>query len=140
MVMHILKGDSTLRNLEHVQMDGSGMAYLFFFDKQDHRGLKYDATQALRMHVAEAFSEWISHSAHFTVIPLPLGSGWCQAVATSERCWPRSRVEYQDCPAHNLISSKLDSALKLVGSAPISMACLGQTKETGGCTPRAPIS
>ena len=46
-VMHILKGDPTLRDLEHVQVDSPGMAYLFFFDKQGHRGLKYDATQAL---------------------------------------------------------------------------------------------
>ena len=88
------EGDPALRDLEHVQVDAPGMAYLFFFDKQGHRGLKYDATQALRMHVAEVFSEWISHSAHFAVIPLPLMEGWCQAVATSERHWQRSRVEY----------------------------------------------
>ena len=34
MVMHVLKGDPTLRNLEHVQVDGPGVAYLFFFNKQ----------------------------------------------------------------------------------------------------------
>ena len=51
MVMHILKGDPALRDLEHVQVDGPGMAYLFFSDKQGHRGLKYDAAQTLRMHV-----------------------------------------------------------------------------------------
>ena len=28
------------------------------------------------MHVAEAFSEWIFHSAHFAIIPLPLVLGW----------------------------------------------------------------
>ena len=33
MVMHILKGDATLRDLEHVQVDGPGLAYLFFFAK-----------------------------------------------------------------------------------------------------------
>ena len=57
MVMHILKGDPTLRDLEHVQVDGPGMAYLLFFDKQGHRGLKFDATQTLQTHVAEVFSE-----------------------------------------------------------------------------------
>ena len=57
MVIHILKGDPALRDLEHVQVDCPGVAYLFFFDKQGHRGLKHDATQALRMHVVEAFSE-----------------------------------------------------------------------------------
>ena len=74
-VMHVLKADPTLRDLEHVQVDGPGAAYLFF-NKQGHRGLKHDAAQALRTHVAEAFSEWISHSAHFTVIPLPLAESW----------------------------------------------------------------
>ena len=139
--MHILKGDPTLRDLEHVQVDTPGMAYLFFFDKQGHRGLTYDAAQALRRHVAEVFSEWISHSAHFAIISLPLAEGWHQAVAASERCWQRSRVEYQDCLMHNLISSELDSALQLVGSAPASMVHLGQTEETGGGhTPRVPIS
>ena len=43
MVMHILKGDPTLRDLKHVQVDGPGTAYLFFFDKQGHRGLALDA-------------------------------------------------------------------------------------------------
>ena len=85
MVMHILKGDPTLRDLEYVQVDGPGMAYLFFFDNQGHRGLKDDATQALRKHMVEAFLEWISCSAHFAIIPLPLVDGWCQAVAASER-------------------------------------------------------
>ena len=77
MVMHILKGDPTMRDLEHVQVDGPGTAYLFFFDKQGHRGLTLDATQTLRTHVGEAFAEWISCSAHFSVIPLPLVEGWC---------------------------------------------------------------
>ena len=91
--------------------------------------------------MAEAFPEWISHSSDFTVIPLPLVEGWCWAVATSDRHQQRSRVEYQDCPMYNLISSKLDSAPQLVGSALTSMACLGSTEETGGGhTPRASIS
>ena len=36
MVMYILKGDLALRDLEHVQVDGPGVAYLFF-NKQGHR-------------------------------------------------------------------------------------------------------
>ena len=36
MVLHVLMSDPTLRDLEHVQVDGPGMAYLFFFDKQSH--------------------------------------------------------------------------------------------------------
>ena len=38
MVMHVLKGDPALKDLEHVQVDGPGTAYLFFFDKQGCRG------------------------------------------------------------------------------------------------------
>ena len=125
MVMHILKGDPTLRDLEHVQVDGPGMAYLFFFDKQGCRGLKDEAAQALRTHVAEAFSEWISCSAHFAIIPLPLTDGWHRAVAASERHRRRSRAEYQNPPMQNLIFSESDSTLQLVGSALTSMVCLG---------------
>ena len=130
MVLHVLKGDPTLRDLEHVQVGSPSMVYLFFYDKQGCRGLKGDTAQALQMHVVEAFSEWISHSAHFVVIP----SCWWRAGG-------RSRAEYPDCPVHNLISSKLDSTLPLVGSAPPSIAWMGQAEETGcGCTPRVPTS
>ena len=141
MDMHVLNGDPALRDLEHVQVDGPGAVYLFF-NKQGCRGLEHDAAQALRMHVVEAFSEWNSHSTHFAVTPLPLAAeGSHQAVATSERCQRRSRVEHPDCPMHNLISSGLDSAPQLVGSVPTSMVCLGQTEETGGgCIPRTPFS
>ena len=62
-----------------------------------------------------------SHSAHFAIIPLPLAEGWHWAVTASERRHQRSRAEYQDHPMHNLISSKSDSTLQLVGNAPTSM-------------------
>ena len=139
MVLHVLKGDPTLRDLEHVQVDGPSMVYLFSYDKQGCRGLKCDATQALQMHLAEAFSEWISCSVHFVVIPLPLVKGWQQAMATSDRCCQRSRAEYPDHPVPNLISSESDSTPLLVGSTPPSAAWMGQVEETGGgCTPRVP--
>ena len=86
MVMHILKGHSPLRNLEHIQVDGPGMAYIFFFDKQGWRGLTFDAAQTLRTHVGEVIAVWISCSVHFAVIPLPLAEGWHQVVAASEQC------------------------------------------------------
>ena len=47
MVMHILKSDPVLQELEHVQVDGPGTAYLFFYDKQGHRGLEQDAADAV---------------------------------------------------------------------------------------------
>ena len=33
MVINKLKSDPVLRELEHVQVDGPGTAYLFFYDK-----------------------------------------------------------------------------------------------------------
>ena len=60
MVMHILKSNPVLWELEHVQVDGPGTAYLFFYDKQGHRGLEQDAVDAVQIHMEEAFSEWIS--------------------------------------------------------------------------------
>ena len=76
MVMHILKSDLVLRELEHMQVDGPGTAYLFFYDKQGHWGLSQDTTHAIRAHVEEAFSEWISCSAHFTISLFPLMEVW----------------------------------------------------------------
>ena len=83
MVMHVLKSDLVLRELEHVQVDGPGIAYLFLYDKQGHRGLGQDAVHAVWTHVEEAFSEWISCSAHFTVSCLPLMEVWWHSVAAS---------------------------------------------------------
>ena len=140
MVLLVLKGDPTLSNLEHIQVDGPGMAYLFFYNKQGHWGLKQDSTETLQAHVAEAFSECISHSAHFVVILLPLAEGWWRAMAASYRWCQRSRTEYSDCPVLCMVSSEPDSTLPLVGSAPPSTAWMGQIKERGGHTPRAPTS
>ena len=76
MVMHVLKSDLALRELEHVQVDGPGTAYLFFYNKQGHQGLGQDVSDAVQTHVEEAFSEWILHSAHFTISLLPLMEVW----------------------------------------------------------------
>ena len=59
MVMHVLKSDPALREMEHVQVDSPGTAYLFFYNKQGHQGLRQDTTHAIQTHVEEAFSEWI---------------------------------------------------------------------------------
>ena len=76
MVMHALKSDPVLRELEHMQVDGLGTAYLLFYDKQGRRGLGQDTAYVIRAHVEEAFSGWISHSAHFTISLLPLMEVW----------------------------------------------------------------
>ena len=56
MVMHILKSDPVLRELEHVQVDGLGTAYLFFCDKQGHQHLGQDAVHVVWTQMEEAFS------------------------------------------------------------------------------------
>ena len=76
MVMHVLKSDPVLREQEHVQVDGPAIAYLFFYDKQGHQGLGQDAMDAVRTHMEEAFSEWISCPAHFVTSLLPLKEVW----------------------------------------------------------------
>ena len=76
MVMHVLKSDPVLRELEHVQVHGPGIAYLFIYDKQGCWGLGQDATDAVQTHMEEPFSEWISHSAHIAISLLPLMEAW----------------------------------------------------------------
>ena len=76
MVMHVLKSDPVLREQEHVQVDGLGTAYLFFFDKQGHQGLGQNTVHAIRIHVEEAFSEWILCSAHFSISRFTLWEAW----------------------------------------------------------------
>ena len=83
MVVHALKSDPVLQELEHVQVDGPGTAYLFFYDKQGHRGLEQEAVDAIRNHMEEAFLEWISCSAHFNVSLLPLREAWWRSIAAS---------------------------------------------------------
>ena len=119
-VLHVLKSDSTLRDLEHIQVEGPGTAYLFF-DKQGHRGLTLKAPHAMRAHMGEAFSELISYSVHFAVSPMPLGEGWHHVMAASERHRQWSQAEYPGRPVLSLASSELDSNLPLVGSAPLPL-------------------
>ena len=36
MVLYVLKSDLALRELEHIQVDSPGLAYLFFYDRHGH--------------------------------------------------------------------------------------------------------
>ena len=47
MVMHVLKSNPVLRDLEHVQVDSLGIAYLFFYDKQGCQDLEQDAADTV---------------------------------------------------------------------------------------------
>ena len=66
-----------------MQVYGPGTAYLFFYDKQGHHGLHQNTAYVIWAHVEEAFSEWISHSAHFAISLLPLVEAWQRVVVTS---------------------------------------------------------
>ena len=118
MVMHILKRYPVLGELEHVQVDGPGTAYLFFYDKQGHWGLGQDTVNAIRAHVEEAFSGWISCSAHFTISLLPLMEAWWWAVATSDRQRLRSWAENPAPSIPVVTAGGSGSLVQLVGSAP----------------------
>ena len=76
MVMYVLKSDPVFKELEHVQVDGLGAAYLFFYDRQGHCGLSQDTTYTIQAHVEETFSEWISCSAHFAISLPALVEAW----------------------------------------------------------------
>ena len=118
MVMHILKSDPVLQELEHVQVDGPGTAYLFFYDKQGRRDLEQGAVDAIQTHIEEAFSEWISCSAHFNVSLLPLMEAWQWSIIAYDHRRLRSLAEN---PAYNApvgVAWESDSSSQLVGSAP----------------------
>ena len=116
--MHILKSDLVLWELEHVQVNGLGNAYLFFYDKQGCWGLGQDTAYAIWAHIEEAFSGWILHSTHFTISLLPLVEAWQQVVAASDHRRLRSQAKN---PVHIIPvmnAGESDSSVQLVGSAP----------------------
>ena len=118
MVMHILKNDPTLRDLEYVQVDNPGTAYLFFLDKQRCRGLSAEVADTLSAYLPGAFSEWISCSAHFVAIAIPLTEGRRLASAAANRCHQRLRMDPQGPLLGAPPSSESDVGPVLVGSAP----------------------
>ena len=118
MVMHVLKNNLVLRELEHVQVDGLETAYLFFYDKQGHRGFGQDTAYVIWAHVEEAFSEWISNSAHFAINLLPLVEAWQQAVTTSDHRWLRNRAENPASRNPVVTAGESNSSVQLVGSIP----------------------
>ena len=75
LVGHALKNDPAMGDLKHVEVDGPGRAYLFFYDRHGYRGLPKEEALAMRSHIADAFAEWIGRSAHFDTVPLLLEAG-----------------------------------------------------------------
>ena len=130
MVMHILKNDPFLRELEHMQVDSPGTAYLFFYDKQGHRGLGQDTAYVIWAHMKEAFSEWILRSAHFAISLLPLVEAWQWAVAASDCRRLRSWAENPAPRIPVVTAGESDSLVQLVGSTPQQAGRLTTVEET----------
>ena len=136
MVMHILKNDPTLRDLEYVQVDNPGTAYLFFLDKQCHHGLSAEAAETLGAYLPGAFSEWISCSAHIAAIAIPLTEGRHLASAAANRCHQKLRTDPHEPMLGAPFSSKSDVGPVLVGSAPPTPAA----KERGAKGEKVPMA
>ena len=118
MVQHVLKSDLALRELEHVQVDSPGLAYLFFYDRHGHRGLMKEAALAICSHLADTFAEWIGRSAHFDAVPLLLEEG-CQCMtAAQER--HRQHIWTQEQPSLpiHVTGSASSRSSQLVGRVP----------------------
>ena len=118
MVMHVLKNDPTLRDLEYVQVDNPGTTYLFFLGKQCHHRLSAEVAEMLDAYLPGAFSEWISHSAHFVAVTIPLTEGRHLASAATNRCHQRLRMDPQGPALDAPFSSESDVGPVLVSSTP----------------------
>ena len=85
MVLHVLKSDLALRELEHVQVNSPGLPYLFFYDRHGQCGLTKEAALAICSHLVDIFAEWIGRSMHFEEFPLLLDEGCHCVTAAQER-------------------------------------------------------
>ena len=81
MVLHVLKNDPALRELEHIQGYGLEQHICFFYDRHRCCGLMKEAALAIHSHLADGFSEWIEWSTHFKVVLLLLDEGCCHTAA-----------------------------------------------------------
>ena len=89
--MHVLKNDLALQELQHVEVDNPGTAYLFFYERHGyHRYCGYHGyhgyhTLMISSHVADTFSEWIDHPAHFEALPRLLDEVRHHAAVAQDR-------------------------------------------------------
>ena len=97
MVLHVLKSDPALRKLEHVQVDGPGTVYLFFYDRHGNHDLTKEAALAKCFHLVDTFLKWIGWSTHFKALPLLLDEGCHHAAAAQDRC--QQHIQTQDQPS-----------------------------------------
>ena len=136
MMLHVLKNDPASRELEHVQVDGSGMAYLFFYDRHGHHGLMWEAARSVHSHLVDTFSEWIGWPTHFEVLPLLLDEGCHHAAVAQDRCQQHIRTQDpSNLPVQTAMAASSGSSLQLVGRAPLVPE--GWEGDTGLRMPRA---
>ena len=117
-MQHVLKGDPALRDLEHVQVDDPGLAYLFFYDQHRYRGLSKEEALAMHSHISDAFAEWIGRSAHFDAVPLLLEAGQQCMTAVQERHRQCVRPLEEPILLVHVSESTGSGSLQLVGGVP----------------------
>ena len=115
---HALKNNPAIGDLKHVEVDGPGQAYLFFYDRHGYRGLSKEEALAMHSHIADAFAEWIGRSAHFDAVPLLLEAGRQHMGATQERCRQRVRPLKEPVLPVPVNDSTSSGSSQLVGGIP----------------------
>ena len=134
-MQHALKNDPAMGDLKHVEVDGPGQAYLFFYDRQGYRGLPKDEALAMHSHIADAFAEWIRRSAHFETVPLLLEVGQQHAMVMQERRRQRIRpLEEPVLPVQANESTSSGSSQLMGGIPTLPEAQEGATELETPCT------
>ena len=101
-----------------IQVDGPGIAYLFY-DRRGCHGLTKEAALAICSHLVDAFAEWIGRSAHFKAVLLLLEEGHHHTTEAQDR--HRQCIQTQEqpnLPVHAAGTASSGSSLQLVGRVP----------------------
>ena len=120
MVVHVLKTDPALRELEYLQVEAPRTTYLFFHDRHGHRGLTPNAMETVCIHsrLLHGVDREVStfQCGYYTI-----GRWWHLAVVAQERHRQHSRIQdVPNQPAHPVRETSSGSSLQLVGGAPPS--------------------
>ena len=137
MVQHVLKSDLALRELEDIQVNSPGLAYLFFHDRHGHHALTKEAALTICSHLVDTFAEWIGRSMHFDVVPLLLEEGCQCTMAAQEK--HRQCIQTQEQPSFpiHVTGSGSSGLSQLVGGVPPVPEAQDGTAEQE--TPRASV-
>ena len=131
-MQHILKSDPVLKDLEHAQVDGPGLAYLFFYDRHGYHGLSKEEALAMCSHIADAFAEWIGRSVHFDTVPFLLEVGRQHTTAVQEKRRQHVRPLEEPVLPVQVNESTSSESSQLVGGVPPVTGSPGGSDRTGG--------